>query len=419
MPSECKASTHHVLSYGVLCWQTPTQPRYAQIMFVRLLPFFLLTQLTATAAISPLEFKDGDRVVFIGNTFIERSQSYGHLETMLTTALADRDLSFRNLGWSGDTVFGDARSYFGPPAEGFERLTKHLDELKPTLIISCYGAVAAFEGEAGLPNFEKGYETLLDMFASTGARIVLMSPPPAENLPSPLPNQEAHNERLAVYRDAIRKLAVARDYGFADTYGALRKAWDQLPHPLTENGIHYTEEGYAAITPFLATALGVSAEPPSISLALPSSEPKVSQGTVSKASPNDKGITLEWQPSHAAPLPLNLQITGLAEGNYAILRGGTQTLAKTTATDLAAGIELVPANHQPHIATLRRAILRKNKLFFHRWRPQNETYLFGFRKHEQGNNAVEISQFEPLIAEQEAKISDLKHPIELTLTLKR
>ena len=92
-------------------------------MFVRLLLFFLLTHHASTGATSPVDFKDGDRVVFIGNTFIERSQSYGHLETILTTALADRDLSFRNLGWSGDTVFGDARSYFGPPAEGFERLT--------------------------------------------------------------------------------------------------------------------------------------------------------------------------------------------------------------------------------------------------------------------------------------------------------
>ena len=30
---------------------------------------------------------------------------------------------------------------------------------------------------------------------------------------------------------------------------------------------------------------------------------------------------------------------------------------------------------------------RLKTAFFHRWRPQNETYLFGFRKHEQGKNA--------------------------------
>ena len=46
---------------------------------------------------------------------------------------------------------------------------------------------------------------------------------------------------------------------------------------------------------------------------------------------------------------------------------------------------------------LRKRIVDKNQLFFHRYRPQNETYLLLFRKHEQGNNAVEIGQFDPLI----------------------
>ncbi|QDT06232.1 hypothetical protein K227x_46410 [Rubripirellula lacrimiformis] len=46
---------------------------------------------------------------------------------------------------------------------------------------------------------------------------------------------------------------------------------------------------------------------------------------------------------------------------------------------------------------LQELIAAKNQLFFHRYRPQNETYLTLFRKHEQGNNAVEIPQFDPLI----------------------
>lgn len=53
---------------------------------------------------------------------------------------------------------------------------------------------------------------------------------------------------------------------------------------------------------------------------------------------------------------------------------------------------------------LGRLILRKDELFFHRHRPQNETYLLLFRKHEQGNNAVELPQFDPLIDELESRI---------------
>ncbi|MDE0934343.1 MAG: HEAT repeat domain-containing protein [Mariniblastus sp.] len=52
----------------------------------------------------------------------------------------------------------------------------------------------------------------------------------------------------------------------------------------------------------------------------------------------------------------------------------------------------------------RKEIFAKNQLFFHRYRPQNETYLRGFRKHEQGQNAKEINQFDALIAQAVARI---------------
>jgi len=69
----------------------------------------------------------------------------------------------------------------------------------------------------------------------------------------------------------------------------------------------------------------------------------------------------------------------------------------------ALGLE-APATTTPD---LNAAIVDKNSWFFHRWRPQNEIYLFGSRKHEQGNNAVEIPAFDPIIAEKEAVVSKL------------
>jgi hypothetical protein len=47
------------------------------------------------------------------------------------------------------------------------------------------------------------------------------------------------------------------------------------------------------------------------------------------------------------------------------------------------------------VEALRQAILRKNEWFFHRSRPANMAYIFGFRRKEQGRNAVEIAQFDP------------------------
>ena len=57
---------------------------------------------------------------------------------------------------------------------------------------------------------------------------------------------------------------------------------------------------------------------------------------------------------------------------------------------------------------LRQAIVAKNQLFFYRWRPQNETYLFGFRKHEQGKNAKEVAEFDPLVSKAEEEIETIR-----------
>lgn len=59
---------------------------------------------------------------------------------------------------------------------------------------------------------------------------------------------------------------------------------------------------------------------------------------------------------------------------------------------------------------LRAVVKEKNRLFFNQWRPQNETYIFGFRKHEQGQYAADILLFDPLIEAEEAKIAELKKP---------
>jgi hypothetical protein len=64
----------------------------------------------------------------------------------------------------------------------------------------------------------------------------------------------------------------------------------------------------------------------------------------------------------------------------------------------------------PHVAKVRSAVVEKNRLYFHRWRPQNVTYLFLFRAKEQGNNSVEIPQFDPLVEAQEKEIAKLRLP---------
>src|SRR5437764_10710894 len=135
-----------------------------------------LTLAAPPEAPKPFEFKDADRIVWIGNTLVEREQRYGYWESALLAANADKNITLRNLGWSGDTVFGDARAGFDNAAKGFERMVSLTLELKPTVIFVSFGSNESFEGKDGLPKFEKGLEKLLDALKPANARVVLFTP---------------------------------------------------------------------------------------------------------------------------------------------------------------------------------------------------------------------------------------------------
>lgn len=316
--------------------------------------------LTLSGAVSAQEtaplLKSGDRIALVGNTLFERARLYGHLETTLQIAAGAgvNGITLRNLGWSGDSVFGDARSYFGPPSEGRDRLTRNLTEVKPSVALLCYGTEAAMSVDQGWTTdpahlaasaagleasrklFLDGYQALIDQVkAASGEQlreIVLISPPPLENLGAPLPDQTGNNRNLASFRDGLRDLAKKNNLRFVDLFAALGGDsfnGEVANPPLTDDGVHYSEAGQAVISRELAKGLGYSG-------------------------------------------------SGLVDqGN-------------------------------PALAELRAAIIEKDRLFFHRWRPANETYLFLFRKHEQGQNAKEIPMFDPLIVAQEKKVEEAK-----------
>ncbi len=284
----------------------------------------VLLVLASSLPAAPFELKDGDRVVWVGNTLIEREQRYGSWELLLTLAQPDRNVTFRNLGWSGDTVWADSRGVFDPPEKGFQRLIEGVKGLKPTVLFIAYGTNESFAGEAGLSRFRQGLERLLDAVAPTKARIVLFTPLPMEPS-SARPAVTEANRNLEMYSEEIRKVADRRSCHVVDLFRLVREA--KLTG-LTDNGIHLTAEGYQRTAPLVAQGLGLKA----------------------------------------------------------------------------------PAAEGSRVEKLREVIVEKNRLYFHRWRPQNVTYLFGFRKHEQGRNAGEVPLFEPLVEEQEKMIAKLRRP---------
>lgn len=353
-------------------------------------PLFVLLLVPTLRAEEAFPLRDGDRVVLVGSTLIEREQRYGYWETALTRRYPDKSITFRNLGWSGDTVFGDARAGFGTQADGFRHLKEHVLALKPTVIIIGYGTNESFAGRQGLPRFVKGLETLLDTFAPAKARIVLLSPLKQENLGPPLPDPKGNNKNLRLYADAIRGVARKRGHRFIDLYELLGKEKE----PLTDDGIHLTAWGYWRSAAVLERVLG-----------LPEADARGRRARITEGAGKPGTIQVKVDMLPFAPKP--------KEG----------APPEFTCVDLRweDGVSPDYLWYDPDLAQaekLRQTIVAKNRLYFYRWRPENETYLFGFRKYEQGKNAREIPQFDPLIAEKEKEIAKLRVPVPHVYELK-
>ncbi|MDG3004026.1 SGNH/GDSL hydrolase family protein [Paludisphaera mucosa] len=385
-----------------------------------LLAGLLILAATASTAVAkppppPWDFHSGDRVVLVGDTFIERDQRYGYLETSLTLANPDKDLTFRNLGWSGDTVRGLSRAGFDPPEAGFRELKRQVTDAKPTVLVVGYGMADSFDGEAGLSRFVEGYNAFLDAVAPLKARLVLLSPLPHETMPPPLPDPSAHNRDLRLYADAVRKIAEERDAAFVDLFDAFAKDRARLESrptgsaPDTDDGIHLTELGSWRLANL--PVLGLNPDPSSHTKVVTAGDAPVRYVAAGPLPP-----PASPQKGEDSADARKLKVEKLKPGRYTLKIDGRAVATKTDA-EWAAGqtIPIVPEAEQ--VEKLRAAINAKNLLFFYRWRPQNITYLFGFRKHEQGRNAVEIPQFDPLVDAKEKEIAALRKPVPHTYEL--
>src|SRR4051812_11828001 len=143
------------------------------------------------------ELKEGDRVVFLGDTWMEREQQDGYIEARITSRLPGKKMIFRNLAWSADTVLGESRASFDPPEKGFDRLKEQLEAIKPTVVFLGYGMAESFKGAAGVPRFKEDLNKLIETINTVSkpetVRYVVFTPLYHENLGGPLPNPDKHN----------------------------------------------------------------------------------------------------------------------------------------------------------------------------------------------------------------------------------
>lgn len=379
-----------------------------------------------------LELRDGDRIVYYGNTLLERDRHFGMIETMFRARCPGRKISFRNLAWPGDTVQVQLRPL------NFGSMEQHLRTQRPSIILVSFGNNEAYDGEAGLRTYIEHYRRQLNMLKRIGAKTVLLSPIRHENFGPPFPNPSAYNEKVRQYADATRQLAQEAGAIYVDLYKTLISAESDPPVALTDNSVHLNQYGYWRLSEILADQLGL---PRRWEVILDRSKEQLvrAEGTQLQQ--------LQWKPDalsfqasdtvlpnpapegapedadvHAAQR--RIQILGLSDGTYELLFDG-KPIVRAAAKQWEQGIVLTNDPSYEQVRKLRRKVIEKDLLFFYRWRAHNGEYIYGRRSKPGGGNAgnptfpVEFVELDRLLSQSDQHLDQLAMPQTHIYTFRR
>ena len=270
----------------------PNRRRLVAATLLTALPILLLLLTDRTSvrsadepkAAKKLELRPGDHICIIGNTLADRMQHDGWLETYIQSRFPKLDLTFRNLGFSGDELTLRIRSQsFGTPDQWLagsapvpepNRLTTRIGvrdnrfettNTKADVVFAFFGYNESFAGAAGLDKFKADLETFITHTreqkynGKSAPQLVLFSPIAHENLKSPnLPDGTENNKRLELYAKAMAEVARKNGVVFVDLFNPTRARYAFVEKPLTINGIHLNATGNEAVAQIIDEALFAS-----------------------------------------------------------------------------------------------------------------------------------------------------------------
>ncbi len=205
--------------------------------------------------------KPGETIALMGGSVVFDMQHAGFFETRLHRQFPDLGLEVRNIAWQADTVYRQQRPMFFYTETGDTREGSVPDQrarLEPGILLLRFGKMESLEGTEALPEFRDAYGRLLDALSKFSRRIVLVAPEPFFATGPAADEMEARNEVLEKYVEAIRDLAKARGFLFADLFHPLQAEPADL---LSRTGIDLTSEGQERLALALADALELEPAP--------------------------------------------------------------------------------------------------------------------------------------------------------------
>jgi lysophospholipase L1-like esterase len=404
-----------------------------------------LRPVTATAA-EKFFVHNGDRVVFLGDSITEQRLYTTYLEAYTLSRYPKWKLTFRNVGWGGDTSWLRQRAHpdeaklFAADPETQQKMVEQAVStglgrdvlpLKPTAITIKFGmndhSYQAFREDI-FRAYVRSQTELAKELEAHGARVAFLTPQPIEDK-RPDPDKEVKNISLRKFSDGLQQVAKEEHALFVDQFdpymAIMMQARQGDPKATIGGGdaVHPGPPGqtimaWAVLKGLHASRLVSTAE-------IRVSNQKARKGSVkgckvTKLEVAGDAISFD-RLDDCLPMPIDsralsalklapilndlsqyeLKVSGLTAGKYDVLIDGEKA-GTVTKEELAAGWNMTTAEGPiaKQNAELLKLVFDKNNIFFERWR---KVQLDPKRQ-------SELPALDQKIAEREASINKLRQP---------
>ena len=355
--------------------------------------------LVTFVSLSQAEFylKDGDRVVFYGDSITDQRLYTTFTETFVLTRFPERKIEFIHSGWGGDRVSGGA----GGPID--VRLQRDVIPYRPTVITIMLGMndgrYRAFDPEI-FSTFATGYEQMINVLNTPlpKVRMTLIQPSPYDDVTRAPSFAGGYNAVLVRYGQFLKELAGRKSLDVADLNTSLVAALEKakaadpkLAERIVPDRVHPGPGGHL----LMAAALLKAWDAPAIvsAVEIDAAGKRVARAENAAVSGLEVNGAIAWtELDRALPMPVDtkdpvialavrssdfvqalnrqpLKVTGLSAERY-LLKIDGEEVGGFSRSELAEGVNLsaLPTPMARQSATVHALTLKHNNVHFLRWR---------------------------------------------------
>lgn len=330
------------------------RPRFA-LLFAAL---SAVTFLSSRASAEDFFFRDGDRVVIIGDSITEQHLYSNYVEMWTVSRFPKWNITFRNVGIGGDRSPG-----------GNRRFARDVLVHQPTAMTVDFGmndgSYRAFD-EPGFKTYLDGLQGMADQAKAAQIRVAWITPSPVEKAELG-PAIEGYNQTLEKYSAGVKQIALLNGGLFVDQFHPFVAAIDKARGAKPENrigggdAVHPGPPGQAVMAWAILKGLGFPRLVSQVEIDASQSKVVTSENCrVSELAVKDGGLAFEraddalpffpveaesinpWAPVRDELNRYGLKVTGLKPGAYDVQLNGAK-IAACTADELAEGVNLTKA----------------------------------------------------------------------------